>query len=66
MDPPESRPRMRLIWLWPLPVGLVLGATILAPLARGPGDPSGHIIGAAVGGAVGFILALVWRLVASR
>lgn len=50
-----------LSWLWPVPAGLALGITTLAPFVRGPGDPSGHVIGAGLGGVVGLIVALVVR-----
>lgn len=59
--PKQLRPWL-LQWLWPVPVGLIFGLAFLAPLARGPGDPSGHSIGAALGGALGLVMSLFWRM----
>jgi len=63
-----GRPRRPslLTWLWPVRVGLVFGAIVLAPFARSPGDPSGHGIAAGVGGIFGLIVALVVRAVLPR
>ena len=55
-----------LSWLWPVPVGLLIGATVLAPIVCDPGDPFGQFIYAGVGGVVGLILALIIRVVLSR
>jgi hypothetical protein len=44
-----------------VPVGLVFGTVALAPFARSPGDPSGHVIGAGLGGVLGVALAVVVR-----
>ena len=61
--PPVTRRPSLLAWVWPVPVGLVLGTIILAPFARGPGDPSGHVLGAGLGGVLGLVVALVVRIV---
>ncbi len=58
----EPKRRLDLLWLWPVPIGVAIGAIALAPLARSPGDPEGHIIGAGVGGFIFLIVALAWRV----
>jgi hypothetical protein len=53
----------RMVWWWllPVPVGLLLGATVHAPVALGPGDPFWRVVGAASGGLVGLVAALWLR-----
>ncbi len=46
-------------------VGAVLGGILLAPLCRGPGDPSGHSIGAGLGGLAALLVGFVLRIVSS-
>jgi hypothetical protein len=58
IDPRLIRRRFAWRWLLPVPVGLVLGATLLAPVGRCPGDPSGNVVGAGLCGLLGFVLAL--------
>lgn len=62
----KKQSRLFLIAL-PTLAGAVLGSIVLASAARGPGDPSGHSIGAGLGGFAGigvgvFIRAIVPRL----
>jgi hypothetical protein len=52
---------LALAWLWPVAAGVILGATALAPWTRSPGDPSGHSIGAGLGGLIGLVAALILR-----
>jgi hypothetical protein len=56
-----SRRPPLLAWLWPVPAGLLIGAYALDEFARSPGDPSGHVIGAGLGGTFGLAVALVIR-----
>ena len=60
--PPVGQRPSLLAWLWPVPVGLVFGTSVLAPIARTPGDPSGHVIGAGLGGVLGLVSAFVLRI----
>lgn len=62
----ESRKTGSFTWLLPVPICLILGSVLLAPFARSPGDPSGHIISAGWGGAIGLVVALIWRLSINR
>jgi hypothetical protein len=55
-----------LSWLWPMPVGLLIGATVVAPIACDPGEPYGQMICAGEGGVVGLVLALVIRILQAR
>ena len=56
-----KRPKS-LIWLWPVPISLLLGPIVLAPLLRSPGDPTGEFTGAGAGGMLGLALALICRI----
>jgi hypothetical protein len=60
--PPRTQPPPLLSWLLPVPIGLMFGTLILAPFGRSPGDPSGHMIGAGLGGVLGLAVALVQRV----
>jgi len=59
---PIPCPHNRLGWLWPVLIGICVGSVFLAPFVSGPGDPSGHCIGAGLGGCLGLLLAIVWRI----
>jgi hypothetical protein len=48
--PPESRLGPLIL---PVLGGMGLGTVLLAPFVRGPGDPTGHILGCVFGGFVG-------------
>jgi hypothetical protein len=41
--------------------GAICGTIVLAPFVRGPGDPTGHGIGAGLGGLVSMFFALAMR-----
>jgi hypothetical protein len=58
-DGPSRQPLWA--WLWPVPVGLWVGSVYLAAYVRGPGDPTGHVIGAGVGGTIGLVAGLILR-----
>jgi hypothetical protein len=47
--------------LWPVAVGMAVGAYALAPSGRGPGDQEVRVIGAGLGGVVGLALAMWGR-----
>jgi hypothetical protein len=51
-----------LAWIWPVPLGLVIGAVALGPYFRSPSDPSGQFIGAGWGGLIGLLLAIALRI----
>src|ERR1051326_1966607 len=53
-------------WLWPIPLGLGIGAMTLAGFCRSPGDPSGQWIGAGWGGLLGLVFAIVVRATCFR
>lgn len=57
-ETPPRRFRAR-DYIVPTLIGSVLGAILLAPFCRGPGDPDGHSIGAGVGGLVGLFAGIV-------
>jgi hypothetical protein len=48
---PNGKRHSRLVWLQQtVLIGAVVGSLVLAPFLRCPGDPSGHSIGAGIGG----------------
>ncbi len=49
--------------LIPMFVGALVGSIVLAPITRGPGDPTGHGIAFGLGGLVSLIGAIVFRSV---
>lgn len=50
----------------PALVGGVMGAILLAPITRGPGDPTGHGIAFGLGGLLSLLAAIVFRAVWRR
>ncbi len=56
--------RTRLAWLWPVPVGVILGACFLAPFVAKP--PVSHDVGAGMGGLLGLAAALYMRFAIER
>jgi hypothetical protein len=64
---PERNPSFGLHWiLIPVLIGVLIGAVIVAPLFRGPGDPTGQSIGAGVCGFVGLVVGLFLRAMSAR
>lgn len=64
---PATTPKRdsRLSWLWPIPIGMVLGFVVLPGLVNGPGDPSGYYLGTGFGGCLGFFVAIFLRMVSA-
>lgn len=52
-----------LSWLWPVPVGIILGIPLFAPFAKGPSQLS---VGGGFGGLLGLAIALVLRALSAR
>lgn len=59
---PNVRTNLRSL-LIPTFVGALVGSIALAPIIRGPGDPTGHGIAFGLGGLVSLIGAIVFRSV---
>ena len=59
---PKVRTNLRAL-LIPTFVGALVGSIVLAPITRGPGDPTGHGIAFGLGGLLSLIGAIVFRSV---
>jgi len=59
--PPNSRKSNLWSLLVPAFVGGLIGSALLAPLTRGPGDPTGHGIAFGLGGLISLFAAIVFR-----
>lgn len=60
---PSVLPPPLLAWLWPVPLGIVIGVPLLTPLAKGPHQ---FTVGGGVGGVVGLLVALLVRALLVR
>lgn len=64
---PRAKSPWRLIWVAiPAVVGVGLGIAVLAPLFRGPGDPTGRSIAGGLGGFAGLAIGFLLRFVGNR
>jgi hypothetical protein len=61
-DAKVPRPSL-LSWLWPVPVGIVIGVPLLASFVKGPSQLT---VGGGVGGGVGLLVAFVLRALLGR
>lgn len=59
-DKPKLKTNLRSL-LIPTFVGAVIGSILLAPVTRGPGDPTGHGIAFGLGGLVSLLVAIAFR-----
>ena len=59
---PNAKADLRSL-LVPAFVGALVGSIVLAPITRGPGDPTGHGIAFGLGGLISLIGAIVFRAV---
>ncbi len=57
---PKFKTNLRSL-LIPTVVGAVVGSIALAPMTRGPGDPTGHGIAFGIGGIFSLVAALFFR-----
>lgn len=60
--PTKSRKSNLRALIVPAFIGGVIGSVLLAPLTRGPGDPSGHGIAFGLGGLFSLFAAIVFQV----
>lgn len=49
--------------LLPAFIGAVIGSFVLAPIARSPADPTGHVFPAVLGGLISLFAAIIFRAI---